>query len=631
MRGTGMGVAERTATEQQDLSPDAGRGRRRSFAVGASLLREGVVSTDEMLTALSHQGREAGRLPDVLRARGLVLEHDLLGVDARNWGLRLIDLDTTLPDPRLIDAVGVQDCLRHGLVPWQRVGDVTIVATSRPEEFRRLRPMLEDRLGPVAAGIASSRAILTAIHARRGKLLARVAETRVALAESCRSWPCLHRSPRALAVIAATLTALTLTPLATGLVALGFALVSLAAIVLLKIAATVAALRAPLPGPAPASDAIPPVVSIIVALYREGSIAPRLVRRLARLDYPVELLDVILAVEAEDHVTLDALANAELPPWMRVVIVPEGQVKTKPRALNHALDHARGAIVGVYDAEDAPDPDQLRRVVERFQRSAPEVACLQGVLDYYNPRTNWLSRCFTIEYAGWFRLVLPGLARLGLVVPLGGTTLFFRRDVLDRLGAWDAHNVTEDADLGIRLARHGYRTELIDTVTQEEANCRTLPWIKQRSRWIKGYIMTWAVHMRDPGLLWRQLGPRGFLGFQVLFLGTIAQFLLAPLLWSFMLLPFGFHHPLYDALPVAVVWALAGVFFLSEAANIVIGAIGLGRTKHGLSLVWVLTLKVYYPLASLAAYKGLLELATRPFYWDKTTHGLFDHAMETKD
>ncbi|RYI15376.1 MAG: glycosyltransferase, partial [Acetobacteraceae bacterium] len=370
--------------------------------------------------------------------------------------------------------------------------------------------------------------------------------------------------------------------------------------------------------------------SIIVALYNEADIAPRLVRRLARLDYPVELLDVILAVEAEDHVTLDALANAELPPWMRVVIVPAGQVKTKPRALNHALDHARGAIVGVYDAEDAPEPDQLLKVVERFQRSGPEVACLQGMLDYYNPRTNWLSRCFTIEYAGWFHLVLPGLARLGLVVPLGGTTLFFRRDVLDRLGAWDAHNVTEDADLGIRLARHGYRTELIETVTFEEANCRPLPWIKQRSRWIKGYIMTWAVHMRQPRLLWRQLGAKGFLGFQVLFLGTIAQFLLAPLLWSFMVLPFGIDHPLYDAMPNWSMWALAITFFLSEVANILIGAIGLGRTKHGLSLIWVLTLKVYYPLASLAAYKGLIELATRPFYWDKTTHGLFDHQGEGK-
>ena len=622
-----MGAAERISDTQGRL---ATRGQRRTFAVGASLLREGVVSPDEMLTALATKGRETGRLPDMLRARGLVVERDLLGVDARNWGIRLVDLDGALPDPRLIDAVGVPDCLRHGLVPWQKLGDVTIVATSRPEEFRRLRPMLEARLGPVAAGLASSRAVLGALHARRGDLIARAAENRVAESESCRSWPRLHQSPAAMITIAGVLAALILAPLATGLATLAFALISLAAIVALKIAATIAALRAPLPGPTPPGDAIPPVVSIIVALYNEADIAPRLVRRLARLDYPVELLDVILAVEAEDRVTLDALANAELPPWMRVVIVPEGQVKTKPRALNHALDHARGAIVGVYDAEDAPEPDQLLKVVERFQRSGPEVACLQGTLDYYNPRTNWLSRCFTIEYAGWFRLVLPGLARLGLVVPLGGTTLFFRRDVLDRLGAWDAHNVTEDADLGIRLARHGYRTELIETVTFEEANCRPLPWIKQRSRWIKGYMMTWAVHMRQPRLLWRQLGPKGFLGFQVLFLGSISQFLLAPLLWSFMLLPFGFDHPLYAALPLPAVWALAITFFLSEVANIVIGALGLGRTRHGLSLLWVLTLKVYYPLASLAAYKGLAELATRPFYWDKTTHGLFDHTAELK-
>lgn len=621
-----MGAAERIIKQQR--APLA-RGQRR-FAVGASLLRAGVVAPDEMLTALSHQGREAGRLPDVLRARGLVVERDLLGVDARNYGIRLVDLDTALPDPRLIDAVGVQDCLRHGLVPWQKAGDVTIVATSRPGEFHRLRPMLEARLGPVAAGIAAPRAILAAVHARRGDLLARAAETRVSDAESCRSWRRLHQAPGAVLVIAALLASLALAPLVTGLAALGFALVTLAALVVLKIAAAIAALRAPAPGPNPASDAIQPIVSIIVALYREADIAPRLVRRLARLDYPVDLLDVILVVEAEDSVTLDALAHAELPPWMRVIIVPEGQVKTKPRALNHALDHARGAIIGVYDAEDAPEPDQLLKVVERFQRSGPEVACLQGMLDYYNPRTNWLSRCFTIEYAGWFRLVLPGLARLGLVVPLGGTTLFFRRDVLDRLGAWDAHNVTEDADLGIRLARHGYRTELIDTVTFEEANCRALPWIKQRSRWIKGYIMTWAVHMRSPRLLWRQLGPKGFFGFQVLFLGTIAQFLLAPLLWSFMLLPFGIDHPLYAALPLWGIWALALTFFLSEAANVVIGALGLGRTKHGLSLLWVLTLKVYYPLASLAAYKGLAELATRPFFWDKTTHGLFDPAVDAK-
>lgn len=611
---------------QIDDGPALARVARRPIA--AQLLRDGVVTSDDMLSALAHRGREAGRLPDVLRARGLVLERDLLQAEARTWGIRLIDPVKALPDPRLIDAIGASDCLRYGLVPWRRVGDVTVVAVSRPEEFRRLRAMLEARLGPVCAGLTTARAVAAAVHAWRGPRLAHAAENRVPAAESCRDWPRLHRSPRLLAALVLGFVMALVSPLTLGLVLLAVAILSLALNVGLKFAAMLAALRAEPPGPAPASDAIDPTVSIIVALYREGDIAGRLVRRLARLDYPEDLLDVILAVEAGDSVTLEALGRAELPPWMRIIVVPEGEVKTKPRALNHALDHARGAIIGVYDAEDAPEPDQIRKIVARFQRSGPEVACLQGILDYYNPRTNWLSRCFTIEYAGWFRLILPGIARLGLVVPLGGTTLFFRREVLEELGGWDAHNVTEDADLGIRLARHGYRTELVETVTGEEANCRALPWVKQRSRWIKGYMMTWAVHMRQPLLLWRQLGPRAFLGFQIMFFGTIAQFLLAPLLWSFLVIPLGVPHPLLGLLSPVMVWAMLAAFILSEVANLSVGIIALGRTRHGLSVWWVPTMKLYFPLASLAAYKALLELVTRPFYWDKTTHGIFDHTVE---
>lgn len=620
---------------QPDLDHDMDRaagpgqpGARRPVAAG--LLRAGVVSADDLVNALAHNGRDAARLPEILRTRGLVGEHDLLLATAQSWGLGMVDLAATLPDPRLVDAVGAKACLRHGLVPWRRVGDVTVVALSRPEDFAGLRPMLEALLGPVCAGVASDGDITSAIHALRGGQLARAAERRVPLAESCRSWPRLHRAPRAMTALALGLILLLLAPIGTGVALVGFSLVSLMLIVGLKVLAMLAALRDQPPGPEPQGDGDDPAVSILVALYRESDIAGRLVRRLARLDYPAELLDVILAVEASDHLTRDALSAAELPPWMRIIVVPEGEVRTKPRALNHALDHARGVIVGVYDAEDAPEPDQIRKVVAHFRAAGPEVACLQGVLDYYNPRTNWLSRCFTIEYAGWFRLILPGIARLGLVVPLGGTTLFFRRDLLEALGGWDAHNVTEDADLGIRLARHGYRTELIATVTAEEANCRLFPWIKQRSRWIKGYVMTWAVHMRDPGLLWRQLGPRAFLGFQIMFLGTIAQFLLAPLMWTLLLVPFGLEHPLLSVLPAGAFWIMAAVFVLSEAANLAVGIVGLRRTRHRMSAWWVLAMKLYFPLATLAAYKALIELVTHPFYWDKTTHGLFDQTIDLR-
>ncbi len=623
---------QQTPDQASDRTSRAGPGQpaaRRPIA--AELLRAGVVSSDDLVNALAHNGREAARLPELLRTRGLVGERDLLLATAQSWGLRLLDLTTALPDPRLIDAMGAKDCLRHGLVPWRRVGDVTVVALSRPEDFPALRPLLEDRLGPVCAAVASQADITGAIHALRGAQLARAAERRVPQAESCRTWPKLHRAPRAMTALVLALVLVLVAPVAAGIVLVGFSLVSLLMIVALKLAAVLAALREPPPPTGPPAAGDDPSVSILVALYRESDIAGRLVRRLARLDYPADLLDVILAVEAGDHLTRDALAAAELPPWMRIIVVPEGEVRTKPRALNHALDHARGVIVGVYDAEDAPEPDQLRKVVAHFRAAGPQVACLQGVLDYYNPRTNWLSRCFTIEYAGWFRLILPGIARLGLVVPLGGTTLFFRRDILERLGGWDAHNVTEDADLGIRLARHGYRTELVATVTAEEANCRLFPWVKQRSRWIKGYVMTWAVHMRDPGLLWRQLGPRAFLGFQIMFLGTIAQFLLAPLMWTLLLVPFGIDHPLLAVMPAGAFWIMAAVFLLSEAANLTVGIVGLGRTRHRMSAWWVLAMKLYFPLATLAAYKAMIELATHPFYWDKTTHGLFDQAIDLRN
>ncbi|MES2666591.1 MAG: glycosyltransferase [Pseudomonadota bacterium] len=597
---------------------------RASGGLGVTLLRDGLVAPDEMVKALALQARHSGRLADILRARGTLADGTLIKASAQAWGVRTVDPLHPLPDPRLIDSYGAAECLRDGILPWRHAGGTTVIATARPEDFLRRQARLQQLFGPVSMVLAPATAIEQAVLARRGAALAHAAETRVPDAESCRTWNAARVVPRAALCAALGLAALWWQPVVLGLAALALALMTLVLTVALKIAATVATLRpAPRSAPPPAIARLP-TVSVIVAMYREGDIAARLVRRLSRLDYPPALLDVVLAVEAEDRLTRDALATASLPTWMRVVVVPAGHVKTKPRALNMALDQCRGSIIGVYDAEDAPEPDQIRKVVDRFHQRGPQVACLQGVLDFYNPRTNWLSRCFTMEYAMWFRLVLPGLARLGLVVPLGGTTLFFRRDVLEKLGGWDAHNVTEDADLGLRLARHGYRTELIETTTFEEANCRALPWVKQRSRWIKGYMMTWAVHMRNPVQLWRDLGAWRFFGVQVLFAGSLIQFLLAPLLWSLWAVALGLPHPLAATLPAGVTGAVACIFLLTEAVSFGLGLLALRRTAHRLNPCWLLTLPVYFPLAAAASYKAAWELVTRPFYWDKTTHGIFD-------
>jgi len=366
-----------------------------------------------------------------------------------------------------------------------------------------------------------------------------------------------------------------------------------------------------------------PRVSILVPLLKEKEIAGALITRLGRLTYPKSLLNVVLVLEQGDIVTRDTIARTDLPEWISVIEVPEANsLTTKPRALNYALDFCRGSIIGVWDAEDAPEPDQLERVVTRFQQAPENVACLQGILDYYNTHTNWISRCFTIEYATWWRVVLPGIARLGFVIPLGGTTLFFRRDILEKLCGWDAHNVTEDADLGVRLARHGYVTELLPTVTYEEANCRAWPWVRQRSRWLKGFLITWCVHMRNPAALLRDLGWKRFLGVQTILLATFSQFALAPLLWSFWLTLFGLTHPIEATLGAPFMWIMISFFIGAEILNLSISIAAVSGRDHRHLIGWVLTTPLYFPMGALAAYKGLHEFIVSPFFWDKTQHGI---------
>ncbi len=592
--------------------------------LGVFLFQNGLISAQTLVMALSLRRRHGGSLTDILLAHGLIAPEILYPEMARYWSLHLVDPDRHPPDPGLVERLGPTDCLREGLLPISRNGKITLVATARPEEFARHHAWLTARLGPVMAALMPADRIEAALRAGFGARLVRRAEERVPAAESCRNWRSGPLALRAALVLAVLALAAWLAPLTLGLAFVIWASVTLLLSTLLRLAALLAALRPPAPEPDPVPILRLPVVSLMVALHREDDIAPRLIRRLERLDYPRDLLDVLLVVEERDDATRRALTGAGLPQWMRVIVVPDGTLKTKPRALNYALDLCRGTIIGVYDAEDAPEADQIHKVVSRFHRRGPEVACLQGVLDFYNSRTNWLSRCFTLEYATWFRIVLPGLARLGLVIPLGGTTLFFRRAALEGLGGWDAHNVTEDADLGVRLARHGYRTELLDTVTGEEANCRTLPWIRQRSRWLKGYMVTWIVHMRDPVLLWRQLGAWRFAGFQILFLCTLSQFLLAPLLWSFWIIAFGIAHPLEDVLPPGAVGWLMLFFLATELLGILVNLEGLRRIGYRISPLWVPSLHFYFPLAALASYKALWELVLRPFYWDKTSHGIFD-------
>ncbi|WP_424944314.1 glycosyltransferase family 2 protein [Aliiroseovarius crassostreae] len=605
--------------------------RQRRKPLGQVLLEMGALSKDNLEIAAGLQRTQDARLGDILLANGFVRRTDLYAALARQFNCAIADLTSEPPDVRLIDDLGADFCIRNRVVPWKKVGAGTVIICSRPEEFETLKREFPAHWGRCFLAIAPEEDILDRLVAMRHRTLTQRAENRVAGHESCRGW-----RPKTVLRHAFTLC-LILAGLFFYSTLLGFSVLVAWAVITLFMNSIMKAAASYMfwkhqktvvtefkSTRSKKTDHRLPMISIMVPLYKEREIAGRLVKRLERLIYPRELLEICLVVEEDDILTQSTLAKSELPRWMRQVTVPRGVVKTKPRALNFALDFCRGSIVGVYDAEDAPAPDQLLKIARRFSERGPEVACLQGKLDFYNARTNWLSRCFTVEYASWWGLILPGVEKMGFAIPLGGTTLFFRRHALEELGGWDAHNVTEDADLGVRLARHGYRTELVDTVTEEEANCRTWPWIKQRSRWIKGYAMTYGVHMRRPMQLLQDLGWWKFLGFQVIFLGSLSGVLLAPMLWTFWAFPLGLPHPLRGLMPDTLLTILGVTFMAAELLTISVGVQAVSGVKHRWLRWWVPTLHLYYPLASAAALKGFIEIITRPFYWDKTQHGKFD-------
>lgn len=537
----------------------------------------------------------------------------------------LIDPLEVPPDPALLAQWGAQRALQSGVLPWRDTGSRIIVLAANIDTFATYRGALMACFGAVQFAPANPVRCQEAIQRIADPELVALAETRADYRDSCRMVDGARTARWFLSILIVAGIWAWFAP-ASLIIALSFLATSAALMgSLYKTAAAISHLRAPpRPDDPPLDpDKALPVISVLVPLFREEHIAEHLLERLKQLNYPRDRLDLILVVERHDKITQQTIARTQLPPWIRPITVPRGSCQTKPRAMNYALDFARGEIIGVYDAEDAPAPDQLLVVARRFAVTPPTTVCLQGVLDFYNSQSNWLSRCFTIEYAAWFRVVMPGLERLGFILPLGGTTLFFRRHVLEELGAWDAHNVTEDADLGVRLARHGYRTEMIPTITEEEANARAWPWIKQRSRWLKGYALTYWVAMRRPRQLIQQVGLWQVLGLNLQFVTTLTTFVLTPLLWSFWLGVLGLGHPFLDLIGARGVLILAVMFVLAEALTITVSALGAYFSGRKWLVKWAPTMHLYYPLAAIACYKALWELASNPFYWDKTAHGIY--------
>ncbi len=368
-----------------------------------------------------------------------------------------------------------------------------------------------------------------------------------------------------------------------------------------------------------------PLYTVFCPLYKEWPVLPQFVSAINQLDYPHEKLQVLLLLEENDEKTVQMAKNYGLPPCFQIIIVPHSLPKTKPKALNFGLHFARGEYVVIYDAEDIPEKDQLKKAYLAFQKVSRETICIQAKLNFYNPHQNLITKLFTAEYSLWFDLILPGLQSIDAPLPLGGTSNHFRLTDVKKLKGWDPFNVTEDCDLGIRLAKKGYRTAMMDSTTLEEANSEPLNWFRQRSRWIKGYLQTYFVHMRRPKDFLHHGKDLDLWTFQLIVGGKVLSMFINPFMWLTTISYFLFRSSVGDIIESFYLLPTfyLGVFclILGNFLYLYYYMIGCAKRNYFGLIKYVFLVPFYWLGMSLSGWKALYEIVRRPHYWSKTVHG----------
>jgi cellulose synthase/poly-beta-1,6-N-acetylglucosamine synthase-like glycosyltransferase len=599
--------------------------------IGEALLAAGLIDRVTLGWALERQAETGERIGQILLAAGCVHRLDLQRVLGEQWRLPFIDLLNSDIDDSLVREFDPEMLLIEGWVPVSREGNRTIIATCEPPT-QEMRERVRTRLGPgskinlrTTTPLDIERTVVLCfrehiVRRSTGELMARRPDLSAAGGWSVGQKRCVLVDG-----IVMVLGLLVQWQVTVGLLVAAANLTFLATVAFKLVACLVGVASGArvTDTAAERDDRRLPLYTVLVPVYREANVIAELMRNLGAIDYPAEKLEVLVLLESDDTETIEAARAAQPPATVRLVIVPDAQPKTKPKACNVGLFLARGELLVIYDAEDRPDPLQLRKAVAAFAQAGPKTICMQARLRYWNYKTNLLTRMFSLEYGYWFGTMLPGLDRMALPIPLGGTSNHFRVAELRALIGWDPHNVTEDADLGLRAAVEGYRVGVIDSDTEEEACAELRPWIRQRTRWIKGYMQTALVHLRSPRRLIRQVGVVDALAFLLLIAGTPLTFLLAPVMWAGTTAWYGFGEPHLPLLDSGTFWTIALInLIVGNGVMIVLNLIGAMRGEGRLSAPYALLNPLYWVLHSIAAWRALAQLIRNPFYWEKTPHGL---------
>ena len=348
------------------------------------------------------------------------------------------------------------------------------------------------------------------------------------------------------------------------------------------------------------------------AVYRET------LQKVYNLNYPRRLVQIMAICREDDPGTI-AEAQAKISelrdPNMQLVIFNDKPIN-KPHGLNLALQVARGDVVTIFDAEDEPHPEILNIINTIMLNEGVDV--VQSGVQLMNHNTRWFCFLNVLEYFFWFKSSLHFFERLGMT-PLGGNTVFVRRDLMEHLGGWDEKCLTEDADLGIRLSIEGARVRIVyddEFVTREETPHTIEQFIKQRTRWNQGFIQILfkGIWLKLPTLQKRLLAlyvlilPEVQSFFALMLPISVALFFFAKLPVWMALLTF---MPLYCFI-LQVFIDLAG---LHEFVKV-----------HGRPWRWreafmqVLAFFPYQILLGIGAMRAVIRAIQGATNWEKTAH-----------
>jgi len=584
------------------------------------LVNKKLLTIEQLEYALISKSLSGTTLVDVLLKEGLVSGEDLYKAVANHYNVEYVDLKKFPSSVDVLKKTDFFDYIKHNFIPWKKVGDIIFVAITYLSDDLFL--YLKNKYPFGFRIIYTSPDYITLMIQRHfSELNLSMVKNELKAVEQIYSSEKLLSVTQKIKLCLVTIIFIILCvyfPKFMLLWALLMANVIFLSNLLLKIFLFSNGNITPKSEYKNMyNDQDLPIYTILLPLYKESSSLYNLMEAMKRLNYPKSKLDIIFVLEEFDRETISSLRKQKYSGFFRVICVPKSYPKTKPKACSYALKFAKGEYITIFDAEDRPEPDQLLKAINCFSKSDEKVACLQAKLFCINYKESLLSFLFSLEYLIWFGWLLKGLQNLNMPIPLGGTSNHFKTDILRLAGGWDPYNVTEDADLGYRLAKHGYKTKILDSVTWEEAPIELSIWLRQRSRWIKGHIQTYIVHLRNSFKFVENYGIRGLIGFHgFLILPILTYFLQVLILTQIFFSGFDSLNPFLKWLSITNVF-LWIIFSISTSVFVAI------KNKYSdVNCFLFLACPFYCFLHLISAIMAVYDIIFRTHYWAKTPHNL---------